>query len=57
MEVFIDDKHVGDVSFVKSQEVKHQTIVFTSKKLKKGEHKIQLKNKSGTIAIDAIIIQ
>ena len=57
MEVFIDDKHVGDVSFVKSQEVKHQTIVFTSKKMKKGEHKIQLKNKSGTIAIDAIIIQ
>jgi alpha-L-fucosidase len=57
MEVFIDEKHVGDVSFVKSQEVKHQTIVFTSKKLKKGEHKIQLKNKSGTIAIDAIIIQ
>ena len=57
MEVFIDDKHVGDVSFVKSQEVKHQTIVFTSKKLKKGEHKIQLKNKNGTIAIDAIIIQ
>lgn len=57
MEVFIDGKHVGDVSFVKSQEVKHQTIVFTSKKLKKGEHKIQLKNKSGTIAIDAIIIQ
>lgn len=57
MEVFIDDKHVGDVSFVKNQEVKHQTIVFTSKKLKKGEHKIQLKNKSGTIAIDAIIIQ
>lgn len=57
MEVFIDDKHVGDVSFVKSQEVKHQTIVFTSKKLKKGEHKIQMKNKSGTIAIDAIIIQ
>ena len=57
MEVFIDDKHVGDVSFVKSQEVKHQTIVFTSKKLRKGEHKIQLKNKSGTIAIDAIIIQ
>ncbi len=57
MEVFIDDKHVGDVLFVKSQEVKHQTIVFTSKKLKKGEHKIQLKNKSGTIAIDAIIIQ
>lgn len=57
MEVFIDDKHVGDVLFVKSQEVKHQTIVFTSKKMKKGEHKIQLKNKSGTIAIDAIIIQ
>ena len=57
MEVFIDDKHVGDVSFVKSQEVKHQTIVFTSKKMKKGEHKIQLKNKNGTIAIDAIIIQ
>lgn len=57
MEVFIDGKHVGDVLFVKSQEVKHQTIVFTSKKLKKGEHEIQLKNKSGTIAIDATIIQ
>lgn len=57
MEVFIDDMHVGEVCFVKSQEVKHQTIVFTSKKLKKGKHEIQLKNKSGTIAIDAIIIQ
>ena len=34
MEVLVDGKHVGDVSFVKQQEVKHQSVVFTSKKLK-----------------------
>ena len=57
MEILIDGKHVGDVSFVKSQEVKHQSVVFTSKKLGKGKHEIQLKNKGGLIAVDAIIIQ
>ena len=57
MEILIDGKHVGDVSFVKSQEVKPQSVVFTSKKLGKGKHEIQLKNKSGLIAVDAIIIQ
>ena len=57
MEILIDGKHVGDVSFVKSQDVKHQSVVFTSKKLSKGKHEIQLKNKGGLIAIDAIIIQ
>jgi DUF4097 and DUF4098 domain-containing protein YvlB len=45
------------VSFVKQREVKHQSVVFTSKKLRKGKHEIQLKNKNGMVAIDAIIIQ
>ena len=57
MEVLVDGKHVGEVSFVKQQEVKHQSVVFTSKKLRKGKHEIQLKNKNGMVAIDAIIIQ
>ena len=57
MEILIDGKHVGEVSFVKNQEVKHQSVVFVSKKLSKGKHEIQLKNKGGLIAIDAIIIQ
>lgn len=57
MEVYIDGKHAGEVTFAKSQEVKHQSVVFTSKKLGKGKHEIQLKNKSGWIAIDAIVIQ
>ena len=57
MEVLIDGKYVGMVSFVKSMEVKHQSVVFTSKKLSKGKHEIQLKNKTGMVAIDAIIIQ
>jgi DUF4097 and DUF4098 domain-containing protein YvlB len=48
---------VGEVSFVKQREVKHQSVVFTSKKLRKGKHEIQLKNKNGMVAIDAIIIQ
>ena len=50
-------EHVGEVSFVKQREVKHQSVVFTSKKLRKGKHEIQLKNKNGMVAIDAIIIQ
>ena len=57
MEILIDGRHVGEVSFVKNQEVKHQSVVFISKKLSKGKHEIQLKNKGGLIAIDAIIIQ
>ncbi len=57
MEVIIDGKHAGDVTFVKSQEVKHQSIVFTSKKFRKSKHQIQLVNKSGMIALDAIIVQ
>jgi alpha-L-fucosidase len=57
MEVLVDGKHVGEVSFVKQREVKHQSVVFTSKKLRKGKHEIQLKNKNGMVAIDAIIIQ
>lgn len=57
MEVYIDGKHAGEVTFAKSQEVKYQSVVFTSKKLSKGKHEIQLKNKSGWIAIDAIVIQ
>ena len=57
MEVLIDNKHAGKVAFVKSQDVKHQSVVFTSKKLSKGKHEIQLINKSGMIALDAIILQ
>jgi hypothetical protein len=57
MEVLVDGKYVGEVSFVKQREVKHQSVVFTSKKLRKGKHEIQLKNKNGMVAIDAIIIQ
>ena len=57
MEVLIDGKHVGDISFAESKDVKHQSVVFTSKKLKKGKHEIQLINKNGMIAIDAIILQ
>ena len=57
LEVLVDGKHVGEVSFVKQREVKHQSVVFTSKKLRKGKHEIQLKNKNGMVAIDAIIIQ
>lgn len=57
MEVLVDGKHVGEVSFTKNQGIKHQSVVFTSKKLSKGKHEIQLKNKSGMVAIDAIIIQ
>ena len=51
MEVLVDGKHVGEVSFVKQREVKHQSVVFTSKKLRKGKHEIQLKNKNGMVAI------
>jgi hypothetical protein len=57
MEVLIDGKHVGEVSFDERQEIKHQSVVFTSNKLSKGKHDIQLKNKTGMVAIDAIIIQ
>ena len=54
--VLIDGKHAGDVSFAESKDVKHQSVVFTSKKLKKGKHEIQLINKNGMVAIDAIIL-
>ncbi len=57
MEVLVDGKHVGEVPFDKRQEVKRQSVVFISKKLSKGKHEIQLKNLSGMVAIDAIIIQ
>jgi hypothetical protein len=57
MEVLIDGKHVGDVSFAESKDVKHQSVVFTSKKLKKGKHEIQLINKNGMVAIAAISLQ
>ncbi|MBP5647097.1 MAG: alpha-L-fucosidase, partial [Bacteroidaceae bacterium] len=57
MEIYIDGKHTGKVSFNKSQEVKHQSTVFTSRKLSKGRHEIQLKNTTGMVAIDAIIMQ
>ena len=57
MEVRIDGKHAGEVKFVKEQDVKHQSVVFTSKKLRKTSHEIQLVNKSGMIALDAIIVR
>ena len=57
MEIFIDGKNAGKVSFIKSQEVKHQSIIFTSKKLSKGKHEILLKNTTGMVAIDAVIIK
>lgn len=57
LEVLVDGKHVGEVSFDERQEIKHQSVVFTSNKLNKGKHDIQLKNKTGLVAIDAIIIQ
>ena len=57
MEVRIDGKHAGHVSFVKSEDVKHQSIVFTSKKLRKSTHEIQLVNKRGMIALDALIVR
>ena len=57
MEVLIDGRHSGEATFVKSQSVKHQSVVFTSKKLRKGKHVIQLINKAGTIALDAVVIK
>ena len=57
MEVLIDGRHSGEAVFVKSQSVKHQSVVFTSKKLRKGKHVIQLINKAGTIALDAVVIK
>ena len=57
MEIRIDGKSVGKVAFEKSENVKPQTIVYTSKKLKKGTHEIQLINQGGTIALDALVIQ
>ena len=57
MEIRIDGKSVGKVAFEKSENVKPQTIVYTSKKLQKGTHEIQLINQGGTIALDALVIQ
>ena len=57
MEIRIDGKSVGKVAFEKSENVKPQTIFYTSKKLKKGTHEIQLINQGGTIALDALVIQ
>ena len=57
MDVLIDGKLVGEESFDERQEVNHQSVVFTSKKLTQGKHEIKLKNKTGKVAIDAIIIQ
>lgn len=57
MEVMIDGRHSGEVAFVKSQSVRHQSIVFTSRKLRKGKHVIQLINKAGTIALDALVVK
>ena len=56
MEVLIDDRHVGNVTFAEGQPVKHQSVVFTSKRLRKAQHEIKLINKGGTIAIDALIV-
>ena len=56
MEVLIDDRHVGNVTFAEGQPVKHQSVVFTSKRLRKAQHEVKLINKGGTIAIDALIV-
>ncbi len=56
MEVLIDGRHVGNVTFAEGQHVKHQSVVFTSKRLRKAQHEIKLINKGGTIAIDALIV-
>ena len=57
MQVVTDGKVCGEVTFHKGTERKAQQVVFTSNKLKKGKHTIELINLEGTIAIDALRIE
>lgn len=57
MQVVIDGKTCGEVTFHKGSERKAQQVVFTSSKLKKGEHVLELINLEGTIALDAVRVQ
>ncbi|MBQ0104260.1 MAG: alpha-L-fucosidase [Prevotellaceae bacterium] len=57
MQVVTDGKVCGEVTFHKDTERKAQQVVFTSNKLKKGKHTIELINLEGTIAIDALRIE
>ena len=63
MQVVIDGKACGEVTFHKGiytleskGERKAQQTVFTSKKLRKGKHTLDLINRQGIIAVDALKI-
>ena len=56
MKVLIDGKDCGTVQFSKG-EVMCQQIVFESRRLNGKQHKIQLVNLGGSIAVDALIIK
>lgn len=56
MQVVIDGKACGEVTFHKGASHKAQQVVFTSKKLRKGKHTLELINRQGIIAVDALKI-
>ena len=56
MKVLIDGKDCGTVQFSKG-EIMCQQIVFESRRLNGKQHKIQLVNLGGSIAVDALIIK
>lgn len=55
MEIVIDGQSRGIVQFEKSDVVRHQQVVFTSSRLRKGAHTVELINREGNIALDACI--
>lgn len=57
MQIVTDGKARGEVAFHKGTERKAQQVVFTSNKLKKGKHTLELVNLEGTIAVDALKIE
>lgn len=57
MQIVTDGKACGEVAFHKGTERKAQQVVFTSNKLKKGKHTLELVNLEGTIAVDALKIE
>lgn len=57
MQIVTDGKACGEVAFHKGAERKAQQVVFTSNKLKKGKHTLELVNLEGTIAVDALKIE
>lgn len=57
MQIVTDGKACGEVAFRKGTERKAQQVVFTSNKLKKGKHTLELVNLEGTIAVDALKIE